>query len=353
VKRILLIGAGHAHLAALRDLAEKPLYGARMALVSEHAKQIYSGMLPGFLAGHYHLEDIQIDIAQVAARAFVEFIPGKVVGFDPAQHVARLEDGSELAYEIASVNAGSAIDASVPGREHAVTVKPFDAFLERLDRERPARIAIAGAGIGGMELAMALRFRGAAVTLYSERAMMSRALLERVIPAMRRCGVDYRPGMPVSAIEAGPVVVAGASRQAFDMVVLATGAAPLGWLRSSGLATDERGFIQVERTLRSASNAAVFATGDCATMKDAAEPKSGVFAVRQGETLVENLRRSATRDELKSHPSRRRALQLVSCGGKYAIAERGTWSAEGGWVWRWKDWIDRRWLRSLSSAGQR
>jgi hypothetical protein len=42
-----------------------------------------------------------------------------------------------------------------------------------------------------------------------------------------------------------------------------------------------------------------------------------------------------------------RALLLLTCGAKRAIAPWGGWSAEGWWVWRWKDWIDRRWLRAL------
>jgi len=348
VKRILLIGAGHAHLAALRDFAEKPLYGAQLALVSPLAKQVYSGMLPGFLAGHYRLEEIQVDVAQVAARAYAEFIQGRIVALDSAQHIARLEDGNELAYEIASVNAGSGVDTSIPGAEYAVPVKPFETFLERLQRERPARIAIAGGGVGGLELAMALRFHGAAVTVYSDRTPLDATLAERIVPALRRVGVDYRPGMGVSAIEPGPVVIAGTAHQAFDMVVLATGPAPHHWLRPSGLQVDAHGFIEVDRSLRSLSNAAVFAAGDSATFKEHPEPKSGVFAVRQGETLVENLRRSLTRDALKPHTARRRALQIISCGSRYAIAERGSLSAEGGWVWRWKDWIDRRWLRGLT-----
>jgi selenide,water dikinase len=352
VKRILLVGAGHAHLAVLRELVEKPLYGARIALVSPHARQIYSGMLPGFVAGHYRLDEILMDVAQVAARAFAEFIPGGIAELDPPNRVARLEDGSELAYDILSLSVGSAIDASLPGAEHAVTVKPFETFLERLDRERPSRIAIIGAGVGGIELAMALRYHDAAVTLYSDRTTISETLAARVVPALRRCGVDYRPGMAATAIEAGPVVVSGTSHQAFDMVVLATGAAPLDWLRASGLPTDARGFMEIERTLRSTWSPAVFGTGDCATLKDSPEPRSGVFAVRQSETLLENLRRSVTRDELKVHAQRRRALQIVSCGSRYAIAERGDWSAEGRWVWRWKDWIDRRWLRSLARAAR-
>jgi selenide,water dikinase len=199
-----------------------------------------------------------------------------------------------------------------------------------------------------MELAMALRYRGAAVTLYSAQPAMSAPLAQRAVAALKRAGVDFRPGMPVTAIEPGPVVIAGASHQAFDLVLLATGAAPLPWLRESGLGTDARGFVLVDETLRSVSHPEVFATGDCATLRDAAEPKSGVFSVRQGEALTENLRRIVTRDALKLYEPRAHALQVISCGTKYAIAERGSWSAEGAWVWHWKDWIDRRWLRSLS-----
>ena len=146
----------------------------------------------------------------------------------------------------------------------------------------------------------------------------------------------------------GPVVIAGASHQAFDLVLLATGAAPFAWLRESGLGTDARGFVLVDQALRSLSHPEVFAAGDCATLRDAPEPKSGVFSVRQGEALTENLRRTVTRDALKPHEPQARALQLISCGSRYAIAERGDWSAEGAWVWRWKDWIDRRWMRSLA-----
>jgi selenide,water dikinase len=347
VKRILLIGAGHAHLAVLRNLAEEPLYGARMTLVAPGETQVYSGMLPGLVAGHYRPEQIRIDVAGLAARGYAEFARGEVAALDLEARSAKLHDGTELGYDFVSLNVGSTVELPPGGREHALAVKPFEAFLAGLSRAPVARVAIAGAGAAGMELAMALRHRGAAVTLYSEQPAMSAALAERAIAALRRTGVDFRPGRPVTAIERGPVVIAGASHQAFDLVLLATGAAPLPWLRDCGLATDERGFVLVDATLRSTSHPEVFATGDCATLHGGAEPKSGVYSVRQGETLTENLRRIVTRDAVKSYEPGTAALQIMSCGAKYAIAERGSWTAEGAWVWHWKDWIDRRWMRSL------
>lgn len=341
MKKVLLIGAGHAHLAVLRSLAEKPLYGARIALVTPHAKQVYSGMLPGILAGHYRRAEAEVDVAQLAERGYVEFMPGRVQRFDPGRRAVSLENGASAGYDLVSINAGALIDASLPGAEHALPVKPYDEFLSGLPIAE--RVAVVGAGAAGAEIAMALRHRGALVTLYSEKPSIS----ERVARQLRRRKVDYRPGMPVTAIEPGPVVISGPARQEFDLALLATGAAPLPWLRQSGLRTDARGYVLVDRALRSLSHPEVFALGDCATLADASHPKSGVYAVRHGEALIENLRRLVAGAALEPYTPQRKALALITCGARYAIAERGAWSARGRWVWWWKDSIDRRWLRSL------
>jgi selenide,water dikinase len=350
VKKVLLIGAGHAHLAVLKKLAEKPLYGARFMIVTPRSKQIYSGMLPGLIAGHYRLRDIEVDVQGLAGRAAAEYQPGELRSLDLKDKTVRLGDGTVLEYDLLSLNVGSGVDQSIPGaREYALAVKPFEGLIGRLDGAPIARIAIAGAGAGGMELAMALRHRGAQVTLYSDRPAMSAALAQRAVSAMRRVGVDFRPGMPVDAIEAGPVVVSGASSQEFDAVLLTTGPAAFPWLRESGLTTDERGFTLVDDGLQSLSHPEVFAAGDCATLRNAPHPKSGVYSLRHGQVLDENLRNVVARAPLARYAPQANALVLISCGGKYAIAQRGGWTAEGAWVWRWKNWIDRRWLRSLNA----
>lgn len=351
MKRILLIGAGHAHLAVLRSLAEKALYGARVTLVTPWPEQIYSGMLPGLIAGHYTLEEILVDVAALAARAHAELVRGSVQALDLAAKAARLADSTEIPFDIVSINIGSAIDRSIPGSAvRSVAVKPYEGFVAELNDKKFARVAIAGAGAAGMELGMALRHRGAEVTLYSGPQTLSPAVAQRLLPVLRRMGVDYRPGMPVDSIDPGPVVLSGPSRQEFDLVLLATGVVAFEWPRRAGLHADERGFVLVDPMLRSVSHPYVFAVGDCATQRDAAVPKAGVYSVRQGEVLAENLRRDVTDQPLVRYKPRQRALSILSCGRRYAIAERGNWSAQGGWVWRWKDWIDRRWLKSLNTG---
>ena len=347
MRRILLVGAGHAHLAVLRSFAETPVYGARLTLVTPLATQVYSGMLPGVVAGHYRLEEAQIDIASLCSRAYVDLTIGRVDALELAARRVRLDDGAVLEYDAISLNPGSLVDRSLPGAERTLAAKPLDEFIAALDGRRLGRVAIIGAGAAGAELAMALGHRGAPVTLYSDRPTLAGPAGDRVALALRRSGVDFRPGMAVTSVEAGPVLIAGTARQDFDLIIRATGSAAPAWLAAPGLAADGLGFALVHDTLQSTSHPEVFVAGDCATLRDAPHPRSGVYAVRHGETLATNFRNFISGRPLAPYVPQARALILLSCGSRYAIAQRGGWTAEGAWVWRWKDWIDRRWLKSL------
>ena len=189
---------------------------------------------------------------------------------------------------------------------------------------RPApRIAVVGAGAAGVEIAMALRHRGASVALSTDKFLFRGKLAQRILAALGRAGVSFN-----------------ADPAAFDARVWTTGAHALGWLRKSGLSIDAAGFVLVDSALRSISHPEIFAAGDCATLRDAPHSKSGVYAVRHGAVLAHNLRGG----EMRSYLPQRRALALISCGARYAIADWNGWSAEGAWAWRWKDRIDRRWI---------
>jgi len=309
--RLVLAGGGHAHAIALR--ARPP---GRITVVAPQAQVLYSGMLPGVAAGHYRIHECTIDFAALAHAAGAEFVADAVVGLDAAARTLRLASGKALSYGTLSLNVGSDVDAP-PG---ALTVKPFGPFLDAV-RHAP-RVAVVGAGAAGVEVAMALRHRGAEVTLSTDRFPFEAALARRVRNALQRCGVEFRIGTPGDGVQ-----------------VWATGARALPWLKASGLQTDAAGFVLVDRTLRSVSHPEVFAAGDCATLRDAPHPKSGVFSVRHGPVLAENLAGGR-----REYSPQARQLALITCGTRYAIASWGALSAEGAWAWRWKDRIDRRWI---------
>ncbi|MGD9951659.1 MAG: FAD-dependent oxidoreductase [Burkholderiales bacterium] len=322
MKRVLLVGGGHAHAWVLR--AGVP---GDVTLVTPYPHHTYSGMLPGFVAGHYAADEIRLDVAALAARAGVRLVLGRVVALDAARRIARLEDGAELAYDIASLDVGSEAGAP-PG---ALAAKPFEPFMARwLEvKDRVRSIAVVGGGAAGVEVSMAMAHATRArVTLFSDRPMFRPGLARRIARQLEARGVALRK----SAYEG----------EATDLVVWTAGARALPWLATSGLAVDERGFVLVDERLRSVSHPEVHAAGDCATLRDAPHPRSGVYAVRHAPVLAANLRGEARR-----FAPQRRALALLSCGRRYAIADWGGMSWEGAWVWRWKDRIDRKWVEGF------
>lgn len=326
MKRVLLVGGGHAHAWVLREGIPD-----EVTLVTPYPHHTYSGMLPGYVAGHYTADEIRIDVAALCERAGARLVLGRVAALDAAQCRARLEDGTEIEYDVASLDVGS--EAAAPS--HALAAKPFEPFMARWEEVRHSlrRVVVVGGGAAGVEMAMAIAYRtGARVTLYSDRPMFRTRLAGRIARQLEANGVALR----AAAYERGD---AGAPP---DLVVWTAGASALPWLRTSGLAVDGGGFVLVDDRLRSVSHPEVYAAGDCATLRDAPHPKSGVYAVRHATVLCANLRGADV-----PYSPQRRALALISCGGRYAIADWGGMSWEGAWVWRWKDRIDRRWVEGF------
>ncbi|MSQ49715.1 MAG: FAD-dependent oxidoreductase [Betaproteobacteria bacterium] len=358
--RLVLLGGGHAHALVLLKLRKFIAKHLEVTLVTPSPLHTYSGMVPGIVAGHYASAVAQIDLARLAQGASAELIQGRAVQIDPAAKRMVLANGATLAYDVLSLNLGSLPEyGGVAGAlEQAIAAKPFEGFLalwrDLLENgPRAPRIAVVGAGAGGVELAMAMQYAlasrgsGGLVVIYADKNVFTLKVAPRIAAALQRLGVELRPAMPVSALEPGPTVVSPAGSERFDAVFWATGAAPLPMLRESGLMTDARGYVRVNANLQSVSHPDVFAAGDTASPAGATLPKSGVHAVRQGAVLADNLQRVVRGTALLDYVAQKASLSLISCGEKYAIASRGDWSAEGAWAWWWKDWLDQRWIRQF------
>jgi selenide,water dikinase len=188
---------------------------------------------------------------------------------------------------------------------------------------------------------VAVALVGDARGLLPQLAARAGRLAER---RLRARGVALHLGQRVIRCDAGGLELADGRRVEADAVVWATGSAAPRWLAATGLACDADGYVAVDDTLRSLSHPAIFAAGDCASMVAHPRPRSGVIAVRQGPPLARNLAAVLAGGKPTPFVPQRQALAILATGGRRAIATRGGWAIEGGWVWRWKDHLDRAFM---------
>jgi pyridine nucleotide-disulfide oxidoreductase family protein len=365
VKRLILAGSGHAHLVVLRTLSLAPLRDAEVCLATPEGRQAYSGMVPGWLAGHYVRDELEIDVEALSRRANVVLIRDRVEAMDADRRCVALSDGRQLEFDLLSLDTGSEIDTSWLEAldERLLPLRPMSAFMDRWPkvlaaaRARPGyRLVIAGAGAAAVELALAVRHaldrerRDAEICLVAPREK----LLAGHPDGARRRAEEWLHGAGIVLHDAQAVglrnglLLADGTEFPADTVIAATGAAPPSWLRLSRLRLSEQGYAAVDATHRSLSHGNVFAAGDVCARQDRGFARSGVHAVHAGPVLAHNLSVALRGGRLREYHPRARSLYLLAGGPRKAIVSWGRLSAGGAWAWRWKDRIDRRFVERHS-----
>lgn len=362
---LVLLGGGHAHALVLRKWAMNPLPGAQVTLVNPQVKAPYTGMLPGYVAGHYQRSDLDIDLVRLARQANARLVIDRAIGIDTARKRVRLSDAPELGYDTLSIDVGITSGlVDLPGAaEHLVPAKPLGLFanawselVERSLRDQSApKIAIIGGGVAGVELALAMAHRLDRAGLHSAKVRLVEAngtlLLDLnkrarrdLLSELEQAQIDVITDTSVRAIsENGIQVGSGDLFIEADFVVSAAGAQPQAWFQETSLLL-ENGYVAVDKYLQSVNTPHVFATGDCAHLTHAPRPKAGVFAVRQAPVLFENLRADLSNGELTAYTPQRSYLKLISKGRKSAVTDKWGIGLSGDWAWQLKDRIDRAFM---------
>ncbi len=365
-QHLVLVGGGHSHVGVLRAFARHRPANLAITLVSDRPVSLYSGMLPGHLAGLCPRAALEIPLAPLAAAAGARFVEATATGIDRAGQRLLLAGGEALPYAWLAVNIGITPDlAPIEGaREFACPVKPISRFLESTDAVSaalgqpggPQSLAVIGGGVAAVELALAFRqvagrVAGAPVAI----AILARSgLVTRLNPraqalvraALARHAIRVVEGFDAIRVDGHGVTARDGRSEPAEAIIVATGARAPDWLASLGLPVAADGSLLVGPDLCSPEDERIFATGDCATMQESPREKAGVFAVRQGPVLAENLLRRAAGQALKAYHPQTAYLTLLSTGDGRAIAARGAFFAlEGRWVALWKDWLDRRFVR--------
>ncbi|MHC5594700.1 MAG: FAD-dependent oxidoreductase [Nostoc sp.] len=386
VKDLVLIGGGHSHAIVMRMFGMKPLPGVRLTLISPASKTAYSGMLPGYIAGFYSHDECHIDLQPLANFAQAQLYIDTVIALDLKNNKVLCANGLAVDFDVLSIDIGSTpARISVSGAaEYAIAAKPVSHLLKHWDKlieavskkpQEPISIAIAGGGAGGVELALSMRSRlhqilhqtqqpiqNLEVHLFqrgqelmpnyhqSVRHQLQQILTEQAIKL--HLGETVCKIAPKETKEIFEIKCESGLKVECNKIFWVTQASAPNWLKNAGLGTDEQGFILVEDTLESQTHPQVFASGDIATMVNHPRPKAGVFAVRQGKPLFENLQRILLGKSLKPYRPQKQYLSLIGTGDKRAISATGYAYATRcpftlpphELLWYYKDWIDRRFM---------
>jgi selenide, water dikinase len=359
-KDVVLIGGGHAHALVLLKWGMRPLPGARLTLINPGPSAPYSGMLPGFVAGHYPRHELDIDLVKLARFAGARIILGAAEGLDAQDQLVHVPGRAPITYDLASLDVG--ITSEMPDLagfgEHGVAAKPLGAFAQSWDTFRhgsgPANIAVIGGGVAGAELILAMTHalsrlgRLGQATLIDSGPVLGQASPE-IRKRLKRAFSEHRISLventPVARLEPGVIHLANGRMVLSDFTTGAAGAHPHDWIANTGLNLHQ-GFVTVDETLQS-SCPGVFAVGDCAHLGFSPRPKAGVFAVRQAPILYHNLRALLTGDPLRSYRPQKDYLKLISLGNKEALGDRFGQQFAGALVWRWKDRIDQNFMEQF------
>jgi NADH dehydrogenase FAD-containing subunit len=328
-------------------------------------------MVPGCIGGRYQSDELTIDLGALAAASGSVYLQRSAVALDPATRRLTLDDGARLDYDLLSLAVGAAVSGTtLPGvSDRAVPVKPIDRALEivpalehAIDRAGAVgpSVAVAGAGAAGIEMALNLRARlrllgrpAAKVTVVDgqDRILPERPAAARTAArAMVANGVETVLGKEIVEVREGEIRLAEGPSVPADLVVWATGAKAPEFIGAAGIATDDDGFLLVDDMLRCVSHPEIFGAGDAVGLRDhPGLARSGVYAVRQGPVLRDNLAAAAGRaGRLRRYRPQRRALALLNTGDGSAILSYGGLTLAGGWVMALKDRIDRRFVRRFA-----
>jgi selenide,water dikinase len=402
VKDLVLIGGGHSHAIAMRMFGIKPIPGIRLTLITDASDTPYSGMLPGHIAGFYTREECHIDLRRLANFAQAKLYIDKAIGLDLKNNKIFCANRPPVSFDILSIDIGSTpATISVPGAaDYAIPAKPVAKLLENWQKfctdvklrlytseNQKIRLSIVGAGAGGVELALSMQAHlhkilhteilhagilpndtdnleihlfGREPELMPKSNLAARRLLQTILTQR---GIKLHLGETVCQVEPHQVRCESGLTIESDAIFWVTQASAPSWLHQAGLATDEDGFVKVNNYLQSISHPQVFAAGDIASMVNYPRPKAGVFAVRQGKPLFNNLQRIVLGKSLQIYKPQKEYLSLIGTGdgrafcaerSSKAIAVRGRFtSPPSKLLWHWKDWIDRRFMEQFSNLPEK
>ncbi len=361
-KQLVLIGGGHANVQILKKLCMNNIKGLHTILISEHFEAIYSGMTPGFIHKDFSIDEISIDLQRLCFNAGATFIKDKVIKLDANLKELHLQNFPSVNYDLLSINTGSISNTkkiNIENSSKCFFVKPISSLVKNLNqidqivKNNKNKIVIIGGGVASYELAFSLKRRYESffeITILGKKILKEKNLNKKTKNDLKRIAENLNirecQGEVISITEKYLTLNNGKKIDC-DLSLISTGASIESWLLESNLTKDEKGFIKVNENLLSINHKNIFVTGDACSIENKPKPKSGVMAVRQGETLKENIFLKLTGKNLIKFKPQKNWLYLIGTYKNYALLNYFFLSFHSQWCWRLKVWIDRKFINNF------
>ncbi|MFD5180451.1 NAD(P)/FAD-dependent oxidoreductase [Nocardia sp. NPDC058379] len=277
--RIVVLGAGYTGMLAAVCLARRTRrLDVAITLVNPSARFTERLRMHQIAAGqelaNHHIPDL-------LAGTGIEFVQGWATAVDPDARRVHVDGVGDLAYDELVYALGSTTDTTgVPGvADHAWTLndpRHAHAFAGELTRlaATGGTVTVCGGGLTGIEAAteIAESHPGLRVTLVSSAepgAMMGDKARAHLNKVMDRLGIVRVVGHRVTKVLPDAVELADGTRIDADRTLWTSGVRVSPLAAAAGIATDERGLIVVDPTLKSVSHPTIHAIGDAAAVRQA------------------------------------------------------------------------------------
>ncbi len=367
MKHLVFAGAGHAHLFSLSRTRDFVNEGARVTLISP-GRFWYSGMGPGMVSQFYEPSDDTVDVQTLVEKGGGTFVKDMIERIDPVKRELHLSGGSVIPYDVLSLNLGSEVPLEkIPGAaENGTSVKPIRNLLslreDLLARVSASRIVVVGGGAAGCEVCVNLWHllnragRSRQITLVSS----DERLLTQAVPRARRMienylkrlGIETIRGVQVCAVREQEIDLSDGRKVTFDAVVWAIGIRPPALLGEAGLPCAKDGSVSVNRFLQSPAHPEIFGAGDCICFDNTCLPRIGVYAVRQGPVLHQNLLAFLGRMPLKEFRPQKNYLLILNLGDGTGLLTYRNFVVRSRWAFLFKDWLDRRFVGKFQTVSR-
>ena len=365
-KDLVLIGAGHTHCLFIKMWAMKQNPTVRITLINPDPVASYTGMLPALIAGKVSRAEAQVDLFMLCRAIEGRLILDSVEKIDKDNNFVLCASGRKIFFDAVSINVGSASSPGIVGLDrHGLSARPlakleesWSKFLRKsVESKKSPKICLIGGGIASAELAFAMRIalirngvHNSKITIierdrvFKDLKPSQKVFLRKKLSSKN---IEILEFSPVQEVLNNGVILKDGLRISGDLVVSCVGALPNPIITNSGLES-VCGFASVEKTLKIKNLVNGFAVGDCADFPSNSIRKSGVYAVRQAPILHQNILNFFSKKLLKNFSPQKDHLKLLVYTDNEAILLRNGLAFSGRVFWKFKKYIDRKFINDFS-----